>query len=89
MDTENKPKPKIIVKAHTLSIIRVAHVDIGSVFKTRLLFMNITGMQEDPLAKPQKQYKRELTKEPSHTTATDEESKTLKLYCSVQRKDYP
>ncbi len=31
----------------------------------------------------------ELTKEPSHTTATSEESKNLELYYSVQRKDYP
>jgi hypothetical protein len=30
----------------------------------------------------------ELTKEPSHTTATGE-SKNLELYYSVQRKDYP
>jgi hypothetical protein len=30
----------------------------------------------------------ELTKEPSHTTATGEESKNLELYYSVQRKDY-
>ncbi len=46
-------------------------------------------MKEDPLVKSKKQYKMELTKEPSHTTATCEESKNLELYCSVQRKDYP
>jgi hypothetical protein len=52
------------------------------------ILKNITVIQEDPLTKSQKQYKMELTKEPSHTTATGEESKNLELYYSVQRKDY-
>ena len=84
----------LIIKTCALSIIRVAHVDIGSV-KIKQdqcsfddVLKNITVIQEDPLTKSQKQYKMELTKEPSHTTATGEESKNLELYYSVQRKDY-
>jgi len=84
----------LIIKTCALSIIRVAHVDIGSVIKKQDhcsfddILKNITVIQEDPLTKSQKQYKMELTKEPSHTTATGEESKNLELYYSVQRKDY-
>ena len=73
----------LIIKTCALSIIRVAHVDIGAV-KIKQdhcsfddVLKNIIVAQEDP-----------LTKEPSHTTATGEESKNLELYYSVQRKDY-
>ena len=74
----------LIIKTCALSIIRVAHVDIGSV-KIKQdhcsfddVLKNIIVAQEDP-----------LNKEPSHTTATGEESKNfLELYYSVQRKDY-
>jgi hypothetical protein len=70
----------LIIKTCALSIIRVAHVDIGSV-KIKQdhcsfddVLKNIIVVQEDP-----------LTKEPSHTTATGEESKNLEIYYSVQR----
>ena len=84
----------LIIKTCALSTIRDAHVDIGSVIKNKTIvhmmmyWKNITVIQEDPLTKSQKQYKMELTKELSHTTATGEESKNLELYYSVQRKDY-
>jgi hypothetical protein len=69
----------LIIKTCALSIIRVAHVDIGSVIKKQDhcsfddVLKNIIVAQEDPLTK-------EL--------ATGEESKNLELYYSVQRKDY-
>ena len=84
----------LIIKTCALSIIRVAYVDIGSVIKKQDhcsfddILKNIIVAQEDPFTKSQKQYKMELTKEPSHTTATGEDSKNLELYHSVQRKDY-